>query len=95
MENSPLRSLSSVVQHCQKSPVGKCLPSAFYVHHSALPCLDETLQCQEQHARQRLAADHPFTLVKFHFDQPRISYLYYPDFDPDPHPLLRASTIVD
>lgn len=95
MENRSLCTLAAVVQHCQKSPVGKCLPNAFYIHHSALPYLDEILQSQEQQARQRLAADHPFTLVKFHFDQPRISYLYYPDFDLEPHPLLRASTIVD
>jgi DNA phosphorothioation-associated putative methyltransferase len=95
MENSPLLSLAAIVQHCQKSPVGKGLPSAFYIHHSALPSLAVALQRQEQQARQRLAADHPFTLVKFHFDQPKISYLYYPDFDTEPHPLLRASTIVD
>jgi DNA phosphorothioation-associated putative methyltransferase len=95
MENSPLLSLAAIVQHCQKSPVGKGLPNAFYIHHSALPSLAVALQRQEQQARQRLAADHPFTLVKFHFDQPKISYLYYPDFDTEPHPLLRASTIVD
>ena len=95
MENSPPLSLAAVAQLCQKSPIGKGLPKAFYLHESALSALDDRLQALEQHTRRILPQGLPFTLVKFHFDQPKISYLYYPDFDTDPHPLLRASTIVD
>jgi hypothetical protein len=50
---------------------------------------------QEQTARTLLDRQQAFTLIKFHFDQAKISYLYYPEFDQEPHPLLRCSTIVD
>ena len=86
---------AEVVKYCQGSPIGKCLPNAFYIHQSALPSLDQALRHQEQSARTRLKEKRPFTLVKFHFDQPKLSYLYYPEFDTEPHPLLRSSTIVD
>ncbi len=88
-------SQADLVQLCQASTIGKCLPNAFYIHHSALPQLHELLTHQEQTARRLLKEPVPFTLVKFHFDQPKISYLYYPEFDAEPHPLLRSSTIVD
>lgn len=88
-------SLEELVKCCQGSAVGKCLPNAFYVHHSALTHLDPALQHQERCARRHLPQGRPFTLVKFHFDQPKLSYLYYPEFDPDPHPLLRCSTVVN
>lgn len=86
---------AELVKHCQGSPIGKCLPNAFYIHHSALPSLDNALRHREQCARNLLNQELPFTLVKFHFDQPKLSYLYYPEFDTEPHPLLRSSTIVD
>jgi len=88
-------SQADLVQLCQTSTIGKCLPNAFYIHHSALPHLHESLVNQEQTARRLLEDPVPFTLVKFHFEQPKISYLYYPEFDAEPHPLLRSSTIVD
>jgi DNA phosphorothioation-associated putative methyltransferase len=87
--------LAQLTQLCQGSAIGKCLPKAFYIHQSALPSLDNALRHQEQCARQRLNPELPFTLVKFHLDQPKLSYLYYPEFDTEPHPLLRTSTIVD
>ena len=31
------------------------------------------------------------TIIKFHAHQPKISYLFYPDFDTDPHPVLHTS----
>lgn len=89
------RSLADIAQRCQQSSIGKCLPNAFYIHHSALPHLDERLFRQEQATRTLVDTELPFTLIKFHFDQPKLSYLYYPDFDQEPHPLLRTSTVVD
>jgi DNA phosphorothioation-associated putative methyltransferase len=35
------------------------------------------------------------TLVKFSLDRPKISYLFYPDFDSNPHPELQYSVIVN
>jgi len=92
---TPRLSRTDLVQRCQTSAIGKCLPNAFYIHHSALPFLDVSLRRQERSVRTLLKGELPFTLIKFHFDQPKISYLYYPDFDQEPHPLLRTSTVVD
>nr|WP_316964650.1 DNA phosphorothioation-associated putative methyltransferase [Acaryochloris sp. CCMEE 5410] len=49
----------------------------------------------EQQAHRFLGGQVPFTLIKFQFDKPSISYLYYPEFERDPHPKLHASTQVD
>jgi DNA phosphorothioation-associated putative methyltransferase len=35
------------------------------------------------------------TLVKFHLHKPKITYLFYPDFDIDPHPKLQTSIQID
>ena len=35
------------------------------------------------------------TLIKFHTDKPKISYLFYPDFDTEPHPALHTSMQID
>jgi DNA phosphorothioation-associated putative methyltransferase len=35
------------------------------------------------------------TLVKFQTNVPKISYLFYPDFDIDPHPALHTSMQID
>lgn len=75
--------------------VGKHLPQALYLHQSALPALDPQLQRYEHHARQHLPESTPFTLVKFYLDQPKLSYLLYPAFEPDPHPALHHSIQVD
>ncbi len=87
--------LATILDLCQCSPVGKLLPNSFYIHWSALPVLDPVLQDLEQTARQKLFLPFIPTLVKFHFQDPKISYLLYPDFDTDPHPALHSSIQVD
>ena len=88
-------SQADIVKRCQNSAIGKCLPNAFYIHYSALPQLDSGLRRHEQYTRSLVMRERLLTLVKFHFDQSKISYLYYPEFDQEPHPLLRTSTVVD
>jgi DNA phosphorothioation-associated putative methyltransferase len=34
-------------------------------------------------------------VVKFHTSKPKITYLFYPDFDREPHPCLRTSMQID
>src|SRR5690348_17232889 len=68
---------------CDRSQTGKRLPGALYVHVSALPALERSLQDYENLARQHLKKLEGATLVKFSTDQPRVSYLSYPDFDTD------------
>lgn len=84
-----------ISQLCLQSPIGKLLPTALYVHTSALQSLDPLLRLYEQRARRTLKDVEGATLVKFQLDKPRISYLFYPDFDTDPHPALHTSIQVN
>ena len=93
----------AIARCCQRSAIrtgdplggiGKLLPNALYVHASALASLDPLLQQYEQSARPWLGSA-LFTLVKFQLDQPKVSYLFYPNFDTDPHPALQTSRQVD
>ena len=85
------------------SILGKRLPDALYIHYSAVTHLADLLQQYESFARQIFYANYQseldqnsqFTLIKFNLNEPKISYLDYPDFDLDPHPALRQSTQVN
>jgi DNA phosphorothioation-associated putative methyltransferase len=80
---------------CLQSPIGKLLPTALYVHTSALKGLDPLVRLYEQRAKHTLRDIEEATLVKFKLDKPQISYLFYPDFDTEPHPALRTSIQVN
>jgi DNA phosphorothioation-associated putative methyltransferase len=84
-----------IKQICRASKIGKLLPTALYVHISALTELDAHLRLYEGCASRYIGTIDRANLIKFHLDKPTISYLYYPDFDRDPHPALACSTIVD
>lgn len=74
--------------------VGKRLPSALYVHESALQDLPHVLRVYEGCARWLVGEVEGANLVKLATDKPKVSYLEYPDFDTDPHPALRRTTFV-
>ena len=80
---------------CQRSAVGKLLPNAFYVHLSALSYLEPEIQSYENLARLAAPPVKEATLVKISTTQAKVSYLFYPDFDTEPHPALQASIQVD
>ncbi|MBD2624986.1 DNA phosphorothioation-associated putative methyltransferase [Trichormus variabilis] len=84
-----------IADYCQNSKFGKLLPDAFYIHVLALHILDPWLQEYESRARSIAPQVQEATLVKFSTNKAKISYLFYPDFDTDPHPALRASIQVD
>ena len=90
-----LEKFSTIVSSCKKSTVGKHLPNALYVHSNALSALDPILKDYESRARNFVSNFDCATIVKFGMDKPKISYLYYPDFDRDPHPQLHQSIVVD
>ena len=90
-----LEKFSTIVSSCKQSSVGKQLPSALYVHRDALTNLDPVLKDYESRARKLVDNLDRATIIKFGIDRPKISYLYYPDFDRDPHPQLHQSIIVD
>jgi len=80
---------------CQQSKIGKHTPSALYVHVDALQALDPLLRIYEGCASRTFGGMDGATLVKFALSQPQISYLFYPEFDTDPHPALHTSMIID
>lgn len=90
-----LAKFSEIVSSCKNSSVGKHLPNALYVHAQAIPYLDPILKDYERQGRNLVADTSHATIIKFGIDKPKISYLYYPDFDKDPHPQLQQSIVVD
>ncbi|WP_410477637.1 DNA phosphorothioation-associated putative methyltransferase [Nostoc sphaeroides] len=87
--------LNIIARACKRSPVGKNLPDAFYVHVWALHALEDLLQQYESCARSATTQAQNATIVKFSTSKLKISYLFYPDFDTDPHPALQATIQVD
>lgn len=85
----------AVDRACGKAPVGKVLPGALYIHHSALGHLAPLLRVYEGCGRQLAGAIDGVTLVKLSRRWPRISYLAYPDFDRVGHPALAEAFIAD
>jgi len=86
---------SQIINLCQQSNVGKKLPNALYVHFSVIAHLSPQLQEWDRQARLLLPKSIQFTIIKFNYEQPKISYLFYPEFDIDPHPALHQSIQVD
>ncbi|BAY39352.1 hypothetical protein NIES2111_37280 [Nostoc sp. NIES-2111] len=80
---------------CDKSKIGKHTRGALYVHISALAALDPLLRIYEGCASRTIGRVDGATLIKYYTDQPQISYLFYPDFDTEPHPALKASITID
>jgi DNA phosphorothioation-associated putative methyltransferase len=84
-----------IKQACQQSKIGKKLPSALYVHISALNELDPKIRLYEGCASRNMGGTEDANILKFHTDKPCISYLYYPDFETIAHPTLRWSMLID
>ncbi|MFM7407733.1 MAG: DNA phosphorothioation-associated putative methyltransferase [Cuspidothrix sp.] len=87
--------ISNIGEYCQNNPIGKMLPDAFYIHILALHTLEPWLQEYESRARSSVPQAQAATLVKFSTNKPKISYLFYPDFDTHAHPALQTSIQVD
>jgi DNA phosphorothioation-associated putative methyltransferase len=86
--------LDRVDEEADRSPVGKRLPTALYVHASALQEIPHLLRVYEGCARWLVGEVEGANLIKLATDQPKVSYLEYPDFERDPHPALRRTTYV-
>jgi DNA phosphorothioation-associated putative methyltransferase len=84
-----------IKQACQHSKIGKLLPTAFYVHMSALNEIDAKLRLYEGCASRNIGWTEDANIIKFHTDKPCISYLYYPDFETIAHPAINWAMIVD
>jgi DNA phosphorothioation-associated putative methyltransferase len=84
-----------IKQSCQHSKIGKLLPTALYVHISALNQIDPKLRLYEGCASRNIGGTEDANIIKFHTEKPCISYLYYPDFDSIAHPTLQWAMLID
>lgn len=85
---------SAIDAACRRSSIGKCTPPALYVHACGLSRLDPVLRVYEGCARAYVGAVDDANVIKLHREEPKVSYLAYPDFDADPHPALSYSLAV-
>jgi DNA phosphorothioation-associated putative methyltransferase len=76
---------------CKRSPVGKLLPDDLYVHKSALDYLEPLLRVYEGCARAYLGEVEGANIIKIHRRSGKLSYLSYPAFETDPHPVLQRT----
>ena len=90
-----LGNLAVVAERCQNSPIGKKLPGSLWVHVSAIETLDPLLRLYEGCASRTIGRPEEANVIKFHCRKPKISYLFYPNFDTDPHPALHTSMAID
>ncbi|NEP17778.1 MAG: DNA phosphorothioation-associated putative methyltransferase [Leptolyngbya sp. SIO4C1] len=80
-----------IADRCRQSPIGQLRSNSLCVHISALDQLDPLLRLYEGCASRTIGRPEEATVVKFHIAQPKITYLFFPDFDTQPHPALRTS----
>lgn len=80
---------------CTRAPIGKLLPEALYLHHTAISQLPAVLRVYEGCARQLVGAVVGTTVIKLSRGKPMVSYLVYPEFDRIGHPALTESVAVD
>jgi DNA phosphorothioation-associated putative methyltransferase len=84
-----------IKQACHQSKIGKLLPTALYVHISALNEIDSKLRLYEGCASRNIGGTEDANIIKFHTEKPCISYLYYPDFETIEHPKLQWAMKID
>jgi DNA phosphorothioation-associated putative methyltransferase len=80
---------------CSGSAFGKLMPTALYVHVGGVSRLAPVLRVYEGCARVLTGEIAGATVIKLRRDEPKISYLGYPEFDTLAHPVLEFSVRVD
>jgi len=74
---------------------GKRLPNAVYVHRGDGVAFDGPLKAIVDRLAELHGVGPDFNVLKFRTDAPRLSYLHYPNFFEDPHPILASAISVD
>ncbi|MDX2229697.1 MAG: DNA phosphorothioation-associated putative methyltransferase [Leptolyngbyaceae cyanobacterium bins.349] len=90
-----LGNLEVIEERCKSSAIGQKRPNSLWVHVSAIEALDPLLRLYEGCASRTIGRPQEANVVKFHFRKPKISYLFYPNFDTDPHPALHTNMEID
>ena len=79
---------------CQNSDIGKLTPSALYVHESAVSVLSPLLRLYEGCASGMFGRVEGANIIKLHRNEPKVSYLAYPEFENHAHPALASALTV-
>jgi hypothetical protein len=83
-------------QSClEEIPYGKRLPGALYIYRDDASRLGEKLEALLARIASIFGADDRYNVIKFRVDELKLSFLSYPDFLDDPHPVLRHAVTVD
>lgn len=82
--------LETLEERCRQSHTGQQRPNSLWVHISALEQLDPLLRLYEGCASRTIGRPEGATIVKFHIGKPKITYLFFPTFDIEPHPILKT-----
>jgi DNA phosphorothioation-associated putative methyltransferase len=90
-----LGNLEVLAESCKNSKIGKHHSNSLWVHISAIENLDPLLRLYEGCASRTIGRPQEATVIKFHYRKPKISYLVYPDFDIEPHPVLKTTMQID
>lgn len=85
----------AILLACRASSVGKLTPTALYVHFSALNELPALLRVYEGCAQALVGTVEDASVIKLFRNEAAVSYLTYPDFSSDPHPVLTGSVHCD
>lgn len=86
--------MENISNACKEAPFGKNVGGCLYVHRSAVDQLPPTLRAYEGCARAYLGEIEEANVVRLGYQEPKIAYLSYPDFDRDPHPVLEQSLAI-
>ena len=76
-------------------PFGKRVRHEHYIHAECLPFCGEELGELVETLRREAAVSSAHNVIKFNLVNPKISFLWYPEFHQQPHPELRSSVTVD
>ena len=90
-----LSNLKSMATLADESPLGKKTPTSLTVHISVLEHLNPLLRLYEGCASRTIGRLAEANVIKFHFNLPKITYLFYPEFDRQAHPLLARSMAIE
>ncbi len=79
----------------EKSEAGKLLPDDLYVHKDSLNFIPVLLRLHVRLALKILPDDVPYDIIKIARNSWHITFLEYPDFYTDPHPVLKGSMKIE
>ena len=86
-----LGNLTIAAERCQSSAIGQKRPNSLQVMCRRSNRLVYMLRLYEGCASRPIVQPQGANVIKFYFCKPKISYLFYPDFDSDPHSAMHTS----